>query len=158
MSQFYCMFLAAMAALREDVEEVTCFSLAKICTSSSVSWKHFSALLVLCAGNSTITGEFQSQRPVTRNFDVFFYLRLKPNGCVNNRDAGYLRRHRTRYDITVMVHYCIHHCIQNITWMNCTIFGVQQCHQSNCKSPEQHNQRCINSEFIALPWLIYIYQ
>ena len=32
----------------------------------------FSALLVLCA----VTGEFPSQRPVTRSFDVFFDLRL----------------------------------------------------------------------------------
>ena len=41
-------------------------------------WRHqmetFSALLALCAGNSTVTGEFPSQRPVTRSFDVFFDL------------------------------------------------------------------------------------
>ena len=36
----------------------------------------FSALLVLCTGNSPVTGEFPSQRPVTRSFDVFFDLRL----------------------------------------------------------------------------------
>ena len=36
----------------------------------------FSALLALCAGNSLVTGEFSSQRPVMRNFDVFFDLRL----------------------------------------------------------------------------------
>ena len=36
----------------------------------------FSALLALCAGNSSVTGEFPSQRPVTRTFDVFFDLRL----------------------------------------------------------------------------------
>ena len=34
------------------------------------------ALLVLCAGNSPVTGEFPSQRPVTRSFDVFFDLGL----------------------------------------------------------------------------------
>ena len=33
-----------------------------------------SALLALCAGNSPVTGEFPSQRPVS--FDVFFDLRL----------------------------------------------------------------------------------
>ena len=32
----------------------------------------FSALLAFCAANSPVTGEFPSQRPVTRNFDVFF--------------------------------------------------------------------------------------
>ena len=43
-------------------------------------WRHqmktFSVLLALCAGNSQDTGEFPSQRPVTRSFDVFFYLSL----------------------------------------------------------------------------------
>ena len=39
----------------------------------------FSALLVLCAGNSPVTGEFPAQRPATRSFDVFFDL------CLNKR-------------------------------------------------------------------------
>ena len=36
----------------------------------------FSALLAICAGNSPVTGEFRTQRPVTRSFDIFFDLRL----------------------------------------------------------------------------------
>ena len=32
----------------------------------------FSALLAICAGNSPVPGEFPTQRPVTRSFDVFF--------------------------------------------------------------------------------------
>ena len=43
-------------------------------------WRHqmetFSALLAIYAGNSTISGEFLTQRPVTRSFDVFFDLCL----------------------------------------------------------------------------------
>ena len=43
-------------------------------------WRHqmewVSALLALCAGNSPVPGEFPSQRPVTRSFDVLFDLRL----------------------------------------------------------------------------------
>ena len=43
-------------------------------------WRHqmetFSALLALYAGNSPVTGEFPSRRPVTRSFDVFLDLRL----------------------------------------------------------------------------------
>ena len=43
-------------------------------------WRHqmetFPALLALCVGNSPVTGEFPTQRPVTRSFDVFFDLRL----------------------------------------------------------------------------------
>ena len=36
----------------------------------------FSELLAFCAGNSPVTGEFPSQRPVTQSFDVFLDLRL----------------------------------------------------------------------------------
>ena len=43
-------------------------------------WRHqmetFSAALAICPGNSPIPGEFPTQRPVTRRFDVFFDLRL----------------------------------------------------------------------------------
>ena len=45
----------------------------------------FSALLALCVGNSPVNGEFPSQKPVTRSFDVFF--------------AGDLIRHRVHYDV-----------------------------------------------------------
>ena len=59
----------------------------------------FSALLALYAGNSPVTGEFPSQGPATRSFDLFFDL----NGWVNNRDAANLRRHLAHYDVTVML-------------------------------------------------------
>ena len=36
----------------------------------------FSSLLAICAGNSSVPGEFPAQRPVTLNFDVFFDLHL----------------------------------------------------------------------------------
>ena len=39
-----------------------------------IRWKY--ALLALCEGNSPVTGEFPTQRPVTRSFDVFFELCL----------------------------------------------------------------------------------
>ena len=44
-------------------------------------WRHqmeqFSTLLAICAGNSPVTDEFPTQRPVKRSFGVFFDLRLK---------------------------------------------------------------------------------
>ena len=58
----------------------------------------------LC-GNSPVTGEFPSERPVTRSFDVFFDLRLI-NYWVNNREAGDLRRYRAHYDAIVMLYAC----------------------------------------------------
>ena len=43
-------------------------------------WRHqtdtFSALLVICAGNSPVNGEFPAQKPVRRSFAVFLDLRL----------------------------------------------------------------------------------
>ena len=48
--------------------------------------KTFFALLALCAGNLPVTGEFPSQRPVTRRFDVFIDQRL------NKRLSRQLRR------------------------------------------------------------------
>ena len=54
-------------------------------------WRHqmetFCALLALCAGNSPVTGEFPAQGPVTRNFDVFFDLRL--NKRLSKQSGGW---------------------------------------------------------------------
>ena len=67
-------------------------------------WRHqmetFSVLLAICGGNSPVTGEFPSQRPVTRSFDVFFDLHL--NKRLSKQSWGWwletpsrpLRRHR----------------------------------------------------------------
>ena len=61
-----------------------------------------SVLLALCAGNSPVTGEFPTQRPVTRIFDVFFDLHLNKR-LSKNREAGDLRRHNVHYGVTVML-------------------------------------------------------
>ena len=47
----------------------------------------FSALLAICAGNSPVTGEFPTQRPVTRSFDVYFDLR--PNERLSKQSWGW---------------------------------------------------------------------
>ena len=61
----------------------------------------FSALLAICAGNSPVLGEFPTQRPVTRSFDVYFDL--CPNKRLsNNREAGDLGRYRAHYDVIIM--------------------------------------------------------
>ena len=53
----------------------------------------FSALLALCAGKSTVPGEFPSQRSL-----ICPWI----NGRVNNRQAGDLRQHSAHIDVTVM--------------------------------------------------------
>ena len=63
----------------------------------------FSALLVICAGNSPVPGEFPSQRPVTRSFDVLFDLRL--NKRLSKQSRGwYLRRYRAHYGVILMIY------------------------------------------------------
>ena len=84
-------------------------------------WRHqmetFSALLALCVENPSVTSGFPTQRPVTGSFDAFFDLRL--NGCISNRDAGDLRRHRAYYDVSVMYWYTyIYVCDVNIVHTN----------------------------------------
>ena len=78
-------------------------------------WRHqmeiFSALLAICAGNSPVTGEFPTQRLVTRSFDVYFDLR--PNERLSKQSWGWwfetlsrsLWRHRNDSILYVLV-YC----------------------------------------------------
>ena len=58
---------------------------------SDTWWRHemepCSVLLAICAGNSPVTGEFPTQRPVTRSFDVFFDLR--PNQRLSKQLQGW---------------------------------------------------------------------
>ena len=55
----------------------------------------------LFAGNSTITGEFLSQRPVTRSFDVFFDLYLNKRLSKQSRHRWFETSWR-HYDVTVI--------------------------------------------------------
>ena len=78
-------------------------------------WRHqmktFSALLAICAGNSSVAGEFHAQRPMTRSFDVFFDLRL--NKRLSKQSwACDLRRHRAHYDVIVMESPCL--CVRDL--------------------------------------------
>ena len=59
----------------------------------------FSVLRALFMGNSSVTVEYPAQRPVTQSF---LDLRLN-KGWVNNGEAGDLIRHRSHYDVTVML-------------------------------------------------------
>ena len=94
MTLFFMVFVEANDA------PLNSFPFITFCSFSSSRWRHqmetFSALLALCTGNSPVTGEFPAQRPVTRSFDVFFDLRI-------NKSLSYLRRHRTRYGVTVII-------------------------------------------------------
>ena len=83
------------------------FGFTECSLSHNSWWRHqmetFSALLATCAGNSPVPGEFPTQRPVTRSFDVYFDLR--PNKRLSKQSWGWwfetqscsLWRHRNAY-------------------------------------------------------------
>ena len=97
------------------------------CKFSIISWwRHqmetSSALLAICAGNSPVPGEFPTQRPVTRSFDVFFGRRL--NKRLSKQSWGWwfetlsrpLWRHRN-----VMCPASSTYFTCNLLWFNCLL-------------------------------------
>ena len=107
---FLCVIIVPLSLLSPLCNLYICLAVPRYFVQGSMwseaSWWHqmetFSALLAICAGNSPVTGEFPAQRPVTRNFDVFFDLRLNKR-LSKNREAGDLRPNRAHYDVTVMM-------------------------------------------------------
>ena len=101
-------------------------------------WRHqmetFSMLLALCAGNSLVTVEFPSQRPVTQSFGVFFDLHLNKRMSKPSRRQWFEMPLRSlwchcnaEYPLTNRLDYpriskleldseatCIHQCIKGI--------------------------------------------
>ena len=80
-------------------------------------WRHqmetFSALLPICAGNSPVPGEFPTQRPVTRSFDVSFDLHLNKRLSKQSQGSWFetlscpLRRHcnvKWQYYLKTVLH------------------------------------------------------
>ena len=110
-------------------------------------WRHqmetFSALLVMCAGNYPVPGEFPAQRPVTRSFDLFFDLR--PNKLLSKQPWGWwfetpsrpLWRHRNVVHNTREIHLIFSHLINQL--------------QKVCSMMSFHK----NSQFNFLPNLLY---
>ena len=75
-----------------------------------IKWKHFPRYWPFCAGNSPVTGEFSSQRPVMRRIDVFFDLRLNKRlikqswGWWSETPSRSLWRHCNENSRTVIMH------------------------------------------------------
>ena len=78
-----------------------------------IKWKHFPRYCPYCP---PVTGEFPTQRPVTRNL-MFSLICSWISGWVNNHEAGDLRRRRTHYDVTVM-------CSMNVPYWAPNLAGV----------------------------------
>ena len=84
--------------------------LYNICHDYVVKWKHFPRYWPFVPpGNSQVTGEFPSQRPVSvwRRALMFSWICAWTNGWVNNWGADDLRRHRAHYGVTVVFHLIV---------------------------------------------------
>ena len=74
-------------------------------------WRHqmetFYALLDLCVGNSPLAGEFPSQRPVTRSFDVFFDPRLNKRLCKQSKRRWFETPSRSLWRHCNVIHWSL---------------------------------------------------
>ena len=105
----YCHLLTDISDLCFVLNIVVISLLIKI-----IWWLHqmetFSALLAICAGNSSVSGEFPHKGQWRRAL-MFSLICVWINGWVNNRNAGYLRLYRAHYDVTVM------NCTHLLLWV-----------------------------------------
>ena len=71
----------------------------------------FSALLAICVGNSSVPGQFPTQRPVTRRFDVYCARLSKQSwGWWFETQLRPLWRHRNVLCVTIM------HTVRTLVW------------------------------------------
>ena len=107
-------------------------------------WRHqmetFSALLVLCAGNTPVTSEFPSQRPVTWSFVVLFDLHLIK--WLNKQSWGLVIR--DAIVCTVMYRQILSACFRVTKWH-------RYCdnHGNDCPNT---NEITLNNMGKSIPW------
>ena len=89
---------------------------------SWLGWFVANAMMTSSNGNifrvtGYLCGEFTGPRwfPRTMASDAKLSCFLWIDGCVTNREAGDLRRHRAHNDVIVMAGYCYSHC-GNVKW------------------------------------------
>ena len=117
-------------------------------------WRHqmeaFFALLAICAGNSPVTGEFPTQRPLTRSFDAFFDMRL--NEWLSKQSWGWWfetpswsiwrrtdsrsstppkqRRYKNTFPLKYRCECCIYICVPKL---RASLVQIEACRQFGTK-------------------------
>ena len=96
-----------------------------------IKWKHFPRHWPFCAGNSSVTGDFPAQRPVTQSFDVFFDPRLDERLSKQSWVRWFgtptrpLWRHRNdQHPLSIWFGYHMHHRFHRDP-CNCNLIPVQ---------------------------------
>ena len=132
----------------------TWFSLNLVWLPNWSWWRHqmetFSVLLALCAGNSPVTDEFPSQRPVTRSFDVFIDLRLNKRLCKQSWHRWFETPSRSLLrHCDILLGSCdLAICIIQDSWSNPTKYGyIQTATKHN--TTDVHNYQIVpNMSFV----------
>ena len=105
--------------------------------------KNFFALLALCEGNSPVTGEFPSQRPMTRNFDVFFDLHLNKRLSKQSRRRWFETLSRSLWrQCNVFWIFCRRFpvfCTSKIRWMLVCSKGISSCSLADVLEGSRHD-------------------
>ena len=90
-------------------------------------WRHqtetFSVLVALCAGKTSVTGEFP-HKGQWRGALMFTLICAWINGWLDNREAGDLTRHRAHYDVIIMISTTNNSCreyTRNISILNLNV-------------------------------------
>ena len=92
---------------REHTGRKTVYVISRCCLglgtqTDVIKWKHFPRYWPLARGipRWPVNSPYKAQ---WRGALMFSLIRAWTNNCVNNRDAGDLRRHRVHYNVAVMI-------------------------------------------------------
>ena len=86
-----------------------CHDVFRVVHDDVIEWKHLPCYWPLCVGKPQVTGEFPSQRPVTRSFDVFFVLCLNKQLSKQSRYRWFwtpLRSLWRRCNVSLILVFC----------------------------------------------------
>ena len=92
----------------------------------STGWRHFPLCCPFLQG-SPWPPVNSHQRSKSRGALMFSLICAWVNSWVNNREAGYLRRHRTYYDVIVMTYFLLTYSVvyissvPSIIWINASL-------------------------------------
>ena len=119
-------------------------------------WRHqmkkFIALLAFCAGNSPVTDEFPTQRPVTQSFDVFFDLRL--NKQLSKHSWGWWFETPSR---PLWRHINVRKCQNVVRMLSCHQRSlIMHCHQGPVSISEKTSFRKISLSLEAARFVFRI--
>ena len=134
-------------------------STCSVCLWWRYQMEAFSTLLVLCAGNSPVTGDFPSQSPVMWSFGVFFDL---------SQNKRLSKQSKRRWSETLSRSFC-HHCNAeqlnvgfcswcSSQWIHVFFYSTVQCHYNAVNFlPNSHCKETPHSSAVRASYRVYFF-